>query len=57
MRNISLFLFGSTVFIACGDKDTEEPIDTGILEDTAIEDTGDTEKEDTEDTEDTGRHR
>ena len=42
MRNISLFLFGSAVFIACGDKDTEEPVDTGITDDTAVEDTGET---------------
>lgn len=50
MRNISLFLFGSSVFIACGDKDTEEPVDTGITEDTAVEDTGDTDDTDTDET-------
>jgi hypothetical protein len=52
MRNISLFLFGSVVFIACGDKDTEETPDTGIPEDTAI-DTGDTEDTDETDTDET----
>ena len=51
MRNISLFLFGSVVFIACGDKDSEEPVDTAVIDDTAVEDTGDT--EDTDDTGDT----
>ena len=41
----------SLLLVGCGDKDTEEPVDTGVTDDTAVEDTGDT--EDTEDTDDT----
>ena len=51
MRNISLVILASLTFTACGEKETDEPTDTGATEDTAvIEDTGDTEETDTEET-------